>query len=141
MLVRLPQSLVIAEYFNYDQFGEIVLALPLAGESRRSRRPRSSSRARPANARTRPTAAAGSRSTTAWRAEPARASPSERPPFSLTNRFRGGDTVQNTVGVLGFDFSLYRIQPTGPATYTAANPRPAAPDAGGRPLRSPRRTR
>jgi predicted extracellular nuclease len=29
--------------------------------------------------------------------------------------------------VLGFDFSLYRIQPTGPADYTAANPRPAAP--------------
>ena len=34
MLVRFPQSLVIAEYFNYDQFGEIVLALPLAGETR-----------------------------------------------------------------------------------------------------------
>jgi hypothetical protein len=23
----------------------------------------------------------------------------------------GGDTVENTVGVLGFDFNLYRIQP------------------------------
>ncbi len=34
MLVRFPQSLVIAEYFNYDRFGEIVLALPLAGETR-----------------------------------------------------------------------------------------------------------
>ena len=34
MLVRFPQTLVIAEYFNYDQFGEIVLALPLDGESR-----------------------------------------------------------------------------------------------------------
>ena len=34
MYVRFPQSLVIAEYFNYDQFGEIVLALPLAGEPR-----------------------------------------------------------------------------------------------------------
>ena len=31
MLVRFPQDLVIAEYFNYDQFGELVLALPLAG--------------------------------------------------------------------------------------------------------------
>ena len=29
MLVRLPQSLVVAEYFNYDRFGEIVLAQPL----------------------------------------------------------------------------------------------------------------
>jgi len=34
MLVRFPQSLVISEYFNYDRFGEIVLALPLAGETR-----------------------------------------------------------------------------------------------------------
>ncbi|HET9221858.1 MAG TPA: ExeM/NucH family extracellular endonuclease, partial [Roseiflexaceae bacterium] len=49
-------------------------------------------------------------------------------PFSLSNRFRGGDTVQNAVGVLGFDFSLYRIMPTGSADYTAVNPRPAAPE-------------
>ena len=34
MLVRFPQALVIAEYFNYDRFGEIVLAQPLAGEAR-----------------------------------------------------------------------------------------------------------
>ena len=34
MLVRFPQALVIAEYFNYDRFGEIVLALPLDGETR-----------------------------------------------------------------------------------------------------------
>jgi hypothetical protein len=54
-------------------------------------------------------------------------------PFALDNRFRGGDTVQNTVGVLGFDFSLYRIQPVGPADYTSVNPRPAAPEeVGGR---------
>ena len=46
----------------------------------------------------------------------------------MRNRFRGGDTVQNAVGVLGYDFSLYRIFPTGPADYTAVNPRPAAPE-------------
>ena len=34
MLARFPQDLVISEYFNYDRYGEIVLALPLAGESR-----------------------------------------------------------------------------------------------------------
>jgi hypothetical protein len=38
--------------------------------------------------------------------------------FALDNRFRGGDTVQNTVGVMDFAFGLYRIQPTGPADYT-----------------------
>ena len=53
----------------------------------------------------------------------------------MTNRFRGGDTVQNAVGVLGFDFSLYRIFPTGPADYTAANPRPAAPEPVGGTIR------
>ena len=34
MLVKFTQALVISEYFNYDQFGEIVLALPLDGEPR-----------------------------------------------------------------------------------------------------------
>jgi predicted extracellular nuclease len=53
----------------------------------------------------------------------------------LDNRFRGGDTVQNTVGVLGFDFSLYRIQPTGPADYTEVNPRTLAPEPVGGSLR------
>ena len=55
-------------------------------------------------------------------------SPPERNPFSLANRFRGGDTVQNAVGVLGYDFSLYRIFPTGPAEYTAVNPRRLRPN-------------
>ena len=47
MHVTLPQELVIAEYFNYDRFGELVLALPLEGERDRSRRPRSSHPAPP----------------------------------------------------------------------------------------------
>ena len=34
MLTRFPQDLVISEYFDYDRYGEIVLALPLPGESR-----------------------------------------------------------------------------------------------------------
>ena len=34
MLVRLPQTLVIAEYFNYDRFGEVVLAKPIDDEAR-----------------------------------------------------------------------------------------------------------
>ncbi|NOH01710.1 MAG: hypothetical protein HND47_06995 [Chloroflexi bacterium] len=34
MLVWFSQPLVISEYFNYERFGEMVLALPLDGESR-----------------------------------------------------------------------------------------------------------
>ena len=46
MRVTFPQGLVIAEYFNYDRFGEIVLARPLGGEDRPFTAPRSRSRAR-----------------------------------------------------------------------------------------------
>ena len=46
-------------------------------------------------------------------------------PFTPVNYFRGGDHVPNAIGVLGFDFSLYRIYPTAPATYTSLNSQPA----------------
>jgi predicted extracellular nuclease len=129
MLVRFPQSLVIAEYFNYDRFGEIVLALPLDGEPRPFTGTALDEPGAPANAR----ALANSlRRITLDDANSAQNPPVLRhpngDPFSLTNLFRGGDLVTNTVGVLGYDFSLYRVIPTGPADYTAVNPRPAAPE-------------
>jgi hypothetical protein len=128
MLVRFPQSLAIAEYFNYDRFGEIVLALPLDGETRPFTGTAIDEPGAPANART---LANSLRRITLDDANSAQNPAVLRHPngaaFSLANRFRGGDTVTNTIGVLGYDFSLYRIFPTGPADYTAANPRPAAP--------------
>jgi predicted extracellular nuclease len=136
MYVRLPQSLVISEYFNYDRFGEIVLALPLDDESRPFTGTAIDEPGAPANART---LANSLRRITLDDANSAQNPDVLRhpngDPFSLTNRFRGGDTVKNTVGVLGFDFSLYRIFPTGPADYTATNPRPAAPEPVGGSLR------
>jgi len=136
MLVRFWQPLVIAEYFNYDRFGEIVLALPLPGETR----PFTGTAidepgvgpTSPANMRT----AANALSRITLDDVNSAQNPSVlRHPnglaFSLSNRFRGGDTVQNAIGVLGFDFSLYRIFPTGQADYTAVNPRPASPDSVG----------
>lgn len=136
MLVRFPQALVISEYFNYDRFGEMVLALPLDGESRPFTGTAIDEPGAPANART---LANSLRRITLDDANSAQ-NPSvlrhpNGDPFSLTNTFRGGDTVQNAVGVLGFDFSLYRIFPTGPADYTAVNPRPAAPEPVGGSLR------
>jgi uncharacterized protein len=136
MLVRLPQPLVIAEYFNYDRFGELVLALPIAGEPRPFSGTSIDEPGAPANART---LANSLRRITLDDAvstqNPAVLRHPNGTPFSLANRFRGGDTVQNTLGVLGFDFSLYRIFPTGPAAYTAANPRPVAPEPVGGNLR------
>ena len=129
MLVRFPQPLVISEYFNYDRFGEIVLAQPLPGETRPFTGTAIDAPGAAANART---AANALSRITLDDAQSAQNPPVLRHPngnpFSLTNSFRGGDTVQNALGVLGFDFSLYRIIPTGPADYTALNPRPTAPE-------------
>ena len=80
MLVRFPQSLVIAEYFNYDQFGELVLALPLAGESRPFTPTAIEEPGAAANARMTRTCSAASRSTTARALEPGAPSASERRP-------------------------------------------------------------
>ena len=128
MLVRLPQSLVISDYFNYDRFGEVVLALPLAGESRAFT---PTSIVEPgALALARALTNSSSRITLDDGLDTQNPSSLRHPngaAFSLTNRFRGGDMVQNTVGVLGYDFGRYRIEPTGPADYTAVNARPAVP--------------
>lgn len=127
MLVRFPQELTIAEYFNFDRFGEIVLALPLEGESRAFTPTSVEEPGEDALAR----ALANTLSRiTLDDAQSAQNPPTLRHPngnaFSLANRFRGGDLVANTVGVLGYDFNLYRIFPTGPAEYTAVNSRPTA---------------
>jgi predicted extracellular nuclease len=109
MLVRLPQALVIAEYYEP---GAPANARTLANSLRRITLDDAVSAQNPSVLR-----------------HP------NGDPFSLTNRFRGGDTVQNTIGVLGFDFSLYRIFPTGPADYAAVNARPASPEPVGGNLR------
>ncbi|RPJ28367.1 MAG: ExeM/NucH family extracellular endonuclease [Chloroflexi bacterium] len=129
MLVRFPQPLVISEYFNYERFGEIVIALPLDGETRPFTGTAIDEPGALANARI---LANSLRRITLDDAvstqNPEVLRHPNGTPFTLANRFRGGDTVQNAIGVLGFDFSLYRIFPTGPADYTAVNPRPAAPE-------------
>jgi len=136
MYVRLPQSLVVAEYFNYDRFGEMVLALPLDGETRPFTGTAIDEPGAAANARTLANSLRRITLDDANSAQnPAVLRHPNGLPFSLSNRFRGGDTVQNTTGVLGFDFSLYRIFPTGPADYTSVNPRPASPDPVGGTLR------
>ena len=133
MLVTFPQTLVIAEYFNYDRFGEIVLALPLDGEDRPFTGTAIDEPGAAANART---AANNLRRITLDDNNPNQNPPVLRhpngQPFALDNRFRGGDHVTSATGVLGFDFSLYRIFPTAPATYAAVDPRPTEPGEVGR---------
>ena len=133
MLVRFPQSLIISEYFNYDRFGEIVLASPPDGLAR-PYTPTSyvepgaaAQRVADLNARSRITLDDGS---SAQNPEVTRHPNGQ--PFSLGNRFRGGDTVTTTVGILDYRFGLYRVQPTQGADYAVKNSRTAAPeDVGG----------
>jgi predicted extracellular nuclease len=129
MLVNFPQPLVISEYFNYDRFGEIVLALPLEGEDRLFTPTNVVEPGAPAIARA---AEYTLRRITLDDAVGVGNPDFTRHPngagFSLANRFRGGDTVANAVGVLAFDFGAYKIEPTAPADYTEVNSRPTAPE-------------
>ncbi|RPI83476.1 MAG: ExeM/NucH family extracellular endonuclease, partial [Chloroflexi bacterium] len=129
MLVTFPQSLVIAEYFNYDRFGEIVLT------SERHLTP--SAEFEPGS----PELAQAVQDFLLDRItlDDGRTNQNPDPAihpngnvFDLTNLFRGGDTISNVTGVLDFSFGLYRIQPTEGADHTNTNERTSGPeDVGG----------
>ena len=127
MRVTFPQPLVIAEYFNFDRFGEIVL--------------RSERRVTP-TAVVEPGPDAIQAATEARldriHSDDGRSDQNPDPAIhpngnelNLSNLFRGGDRVQNVTGVMDYAFGLYRVQPTQGANYSSDNPRPAAPDAVG----------
>jgi predicted extracellular nuclease len=133
MSVVFPQSLVISEYFNYDRFGEVVIALPFDGEDRLHTPTAVVEPGAPAVALQDEIAL---RRITLDDGLSVQNPSFTRHPngdeFTLSNRFRGGDTVTNTVGVIDHTFGLYRIQPTGVSDYSEVNSRPSAPgDVGG----------
>lgn len=128
MLVTFPQSLIIAEYFNYDRYGEIVLT------SQRHMTP---------TAIVEPGLAAQAaaeaylldRITLDDGRTPANLHPAIHPnglEFTMDNLFRGGGTLTNVTGVMdyfeGSTGNYYRIQPTQGAIYEDVNPRSEAPD-------------
>jgi hypothetical protein len=124
MLVTFPQSLSIGEYFNFDRFNEIVLTHGRQYQPTALHEPGSPAMAAAqANTLGRITLDDGRNAQ-----NPDPAIHPNGAIFDLTNRFRGGDTLQNVTGVLDFAFGLYRVQPTVGAAYTAANPRPAQRD-------------
>jgi len=135
MLVTFPQALVISEYYNYDRYNEVVLAEPFVDE-----RPFTPSAY--LDPTTEAAAIADAMSLTARSritlddARSAQNPPLLRhpngAPYTLVNRFRGGDRVQDATGVLGEGFGLYRLQPTAAATYLQENERPdSSPAVGG----------
>ena len=50
------------------------------------------------------------------------------PELSATNTLRSGDTLPDLTAVVDYAYGIYRMQPVGPITFTAANERTAAPD-------------
>ncbi|HSG98015.1 MAG TPA: ExeM/NucH family extracellular endonuclease, partial [Woeseiaceae bacterium] len=128
MYVTLPQPLVIAEYFNFDRFGEIVLTTERQFQPTATYEPGSPEAAQLAvdNSLSRITLDDGR-----GNQNPDPAIHPNGLEFNLENLFRGGDTVANITGVLDYAFDEYRVQPTQGANYVPANPRPEGPDAVG----------
>jgi predicted extracellular nuclease len=60
--------------------------------------------------------------------------PDPTPYFNASNTRRVGDTVTGLTGVLTFDFSEYRLEPTTAPVFVSANPRTAAPASVGNEL-------
>lgn len=125
MLITFPQELIIAEYFNFDRYGEIVLT------SERHLTP--TAEFEPGSSEV--TQAAADYLLDQITLDDGRDSQNPDPAihpnggiFTLDNLFRGGDTVENVTGIMDYDYGLYRIQPTQGADYSSANPRPDQPD-------------
>ncbi len=134
MLVTFEQDLVLSEYFNYARFGEVVAAVPPNGWDRLYTptavvEPGAEAIAL-ADVYARSRITIDDSSTAQNPAVPLH--PGNGQPFSLENRFRGGDTVTDVTGVIDQSFNLYRVHPTAYGEYTAQNPRPtSAPEVSG----------
>ena len=124
MLVSLPQDLYISEFFNYDRFGEIVLATSRQYQGTHVADPGPAANAVAAqNALAQITLDDGLDT-----GNPAFLRHPDGERFTVANTFRGGDILRDVEGVLGYAFSKFRIHPTAGATHIAANPRPTAPE-------------
>ncbi|MBN1429196.1 MAG: ExeM/NucH family extracellular endonuclease [Anaerolineae bacterium] len=128
MLVVFPQPLSISEYFEFDRYGEIVLTAGRQYQPTSLFEPGSPEAAQLAqdNLLGRITLDDGR---SVQNPDPARHPNGGI--FDLNNLFRGGDVLQNVIGVLDYSYDLWRIQPTQGADYLSVNPRVAQPDGVG----------
>ncbi len=129
MLVTYPQDLVISEYFNFDRYGEIVLTSMRHLTPTALFEPGSAEQAAMAEFYLLDSITLDDGSSY-QNPDPARHPNGLE--FTLDNLFRGGDLVTNVTGVLDYNFSLWKIQPTQGADYTDSNHRTNVPaDVGG----------
>ncbi len=128
MLVTFPQALTISEYYNFDQYGEIVLTTdrfltptaqyePGSPEALQAMQDYLLNRIVLDDGRT-----------------TQNPDPAYHPnglEFTLDNLFRGGDILENVTGTIYYSYNLYRVVPTTGADYTSANPRTTEHEAVG----------
>ncbi len=134
MLVTFSQKLVVSEYYEFGRYGEITLAKPPNGWDRLYTPTAVVDPGDAANALTaeyaRRTITVDDRSDD--QNPRTLIHPGNGQPFTLDNRFRGGDTITGITGIMDYGFSTYRLEPTDYGTYQSVNDRPASPpDVGG----------
>ncbi|MEN0070018.1 MAG: ExeM/NucH family extracellular endonuclease, partial [Propionicimonas sp.] len=137
MVATLPQRLVVAEYFNFDRYGEVVVALPAGGEDFPMTPtavfapddPAAAARAS-LNQRSRITVDDGNNAQNV-----AVDHPITGEPLTAATMFRGGDAVTGLTGPVFQAFDLYRILPydgeDGYEGYVATAPAPSPEPVGG----------
>ncbi|MEM6451813.1 MAG: ExeM/NucH family extracellular endonuclease [Cyanobacteria bacterium P01_D01_bin.105] len=136
MLVTIPTTLYVTEYFEYGRFGQVVLSSNGPGNA-----PGTDGRLDQFTQFNAPNAAefaAYQRSLAARKLilDDGRLSPNPSvlpfargaQPMSADNPLRGGDTISNLTGVLSFDFGTYRIQSNQGVDFQPTNPRSDMPD-------------
>ncbi len=139
MLVNFPQDLYISEFFNFDRHNEIVVTTARQFQPTNVLEPGSPEAA----------ALAAQNQLSRITLDDGRLTQNPDPAlhpngleFSLSNRFRGGDVLENITGVLnqrpdrfgspgGSNELQYRIDPTMGAIHRVENPRAGAEDVGG----------
>ena len=138
MAATFPQELVISEYFNFDRFGETVVALPVDGEDRLFQPtalfdPEDPAAAERADRNDRSQITIDDGFTNQNPDDVVH--PINREPVTLDNDFMGGETVTGLTGPIYYSFSLYRILPwatdDGYDTYGQLEPPPAPDPVGG----------
>lgn len=137
-LVTFPQELQITEFYDFDRFGEIVLAWVPPDLDRWFQPTVLYGAADPQISdyldlmeRSRIVLDDGSN-----QQNPADVRHPDGSEFTAEHRFRGGDTVSHLTGVLEYAHGSYRIQPVFGSAYTPANARTEQPDPVGGTVRA-----
>jgi len=124
MLVTFPQALVLAEYFNFDRYGELMLTSERHSTPTAIVEPGQDAIDMAAYHRLDSIAVDDGSSYQ----NPSFLRHPDGSAFYLDHYFRGGDTITGLTGVLDYNFNVWKVQPVGTATYTPLNFRTEAPE-------------